>query len=151
MAVPFLAQPPAELTRQRGVIAVSRIATAKPSIVSKSVQRAYLIWAWAPTVFTFLLALVGLLLLRNPDIVLVVPAKLLSWGWTYLWFAGSRFLVRLELEITSWFTGHPNAPHMLAAPGENPIVPAGYMQPAGPPQGMSLLGWLIAAAVYARH
>jgi len=153
---PRLAQDPVTLTRQRGVRAVSRIATvpATQSVIRTAGRHMLWLWTWAPIMVTVFVAFVGLLVLRNPDVLVFIPAKLLSWGWCYLWYIGSKILARVERELSTWFhtTLHQGGqPLAIAPPGENPLVPAAFGQPLGPVPSVSFLGWLVAIVLYNRQ
>ena len=129
----------------RAVIAMS----GPPYVATQSAitSRLIALWTWAPHVVGFSLLCVVWCFLSKPELIAIVPVKLVGWIPLYLAWAGNRILTRLEFEVQGWFSqswplhalsapesdhGHvgPGAPSMQlhAAPGGLiPWLVAGYM------------------------
>ena len=140
-------RPAAEVVRLRAAAAVTRIKTV-PLVISAGstfVQAAY---SWAPRATTLGLAFMALTIVKFPDLVVIVPVKVVIFCWSFVLQLVSRFWARLEMEANTMMSP---APALLdASTGANPTTPVVYVQQQ-PSQHVALLGWAAAAFAYFRQ
>ena len=87
--------------------------------------------------------------LRNPEVLVYLPAKLLSLVWATLAFIVSRVCNRLELELNALIFGGPSLVSSGSTEG-TPTTVGHFMQQPSPMSGQ-LLPWAILAATLYRQ
>jgi hypothetical protein len=152
---PF-AGPVVEVVRRR--VTATRVAVRSHPPERWVFRHATALWSWAPWACTVLGFIVILGLTKHPDVLLVIPCRVVGLLFVYVNYACERFWARLETEVYAMFfgrsaglTGTAGDPSAL----DNGIVRHGTAFPAQlPQQGPTLftaMGWLCAVATYMRQ
>ena len=153
---PF-AGPAVEVIRRR--VTATRVAVrSHPPETRWMFRRANALWSWAPWACIVLGLIVIVGVTKHPDVLRVIPRRLVGLLFLYVNYACERFWARLETEIYAMFfgrstgqTGTAGDPSAL----DNGIIRHGTAFPAILPQQgptlLSAMGWLCAVATYMRQ
>ena len=105
------------------------------------IQAAY---KWAPRATTLFVFFAVLTISKFPDLVVIVPVKIVVFCWNFVLQIVSRFWARLDMEANLLMS--PAPPMLEASAGAAPNTPVLYVQQQ-PASNLSWLGW--AAAMFA--
>ena len=106
--------------------------------------------AWTPCVALICAVCVVVTFACRPEWIVFLPAKLVNLAWTYITFAGSRVLARLDHEVGTFFgfTTYPTP--ALTGDDPNSAALAVYRPTHSQPMSTTL-GWLCAILAVWRH
>ena len=140
-------------TKKRAVIALHTSGQVVSQKVARSFVQAY---QWAPVAMFVVCVACAVSLATKPELVAIVPIKLLSWLPLYIGWAASRICASVEREITAAFGLDPYL-SWLALPSSEVTSSASEPLNPGPGRHMiatrptSLLGCFIASYIAWRN
>ena len=161
----IFAQPVGTLVRRRGIIVypMGRRVTPRADLKQKMLTilaTVIHIWSLGPQVLGFLTVLLGITLFTYPEVVLLMPLRVLGLAQAYGAYVLDRVVSRAEFEIMRVMFGSGSVSHQAPMSHEMPASsqpigsttpPVYAFAPAVYPAGggnWSLLGWIAALITY---